>query len=57
MDWVRLCFQAKNKNKIDELIILTESFAAMNRNKQVDFLNYVMENFRKSFLYNYHQLQ
>ena len=54
VDWVRLCFQAKNKNKIDELIILTESFAAMNRNKQVDFLNYVMENFRKSFLYNYH---
>ena len=25
----------------------------MNRAKQVDFLNYVIQNFRKSFLYNY----
>ena len=54
VEWVRLCFQANKKNKIDELIDLTESFAAMNRTKQVDFLKYVIENFRKSFLYNYH---
>lgn len=53
VEWVRLCFQARNKNKIDELIDLTESFASMNRAKQVDFLNYVIESFRKSFLYNY----
>ncbi len=54
VEWVRLCFQANKKNKIDELIDLTESFAAMNRTKQVYFLKYVIENFRKSFLYNYH---
>jgi len=54
VEWVRLCFQANRKNKIDELIDLTESFAVMNRTKQVDFLKYVIENFRKSFLYNYH---
>ncbi len=53
VEWVRLCFQAKNKNKIDALIILTEDLSSMNRQKQVDFLNFVLENFRKSFLYNY----
>ena len=53
VEWVRLCFQANKKNKIDELILLTEKFASMNRTKQVDFLNYVIENFRKSFLHNY----
>ena len=53
VEWVRLCFQANKKNKIDALIILIEDLSNMNREKQVGFLNYVLENFRKSFLYNY----
>ena len=53
VDWVRLCFHANKKNKISELIELTEKFASMNRSRQVQFLNYVIENFRKTFLYSY----
>jgi len=53
VEWVRLCFQANKKNKISELIDLTEKIASMNRNRQIQFLNYVIENFRKTFLYSY----
>ena len=53
VEWVRLCFQANKKNKISELIVLTESFATISRSKQIEFLNSVIDNFRKSFLYNY----
>ncbi len=53
VDWMRLCFQANKKNKISELIDLTEKFSSMNRSKQVRFLNFVTENFRKTFLYSY----
>ena len=50
---MRLCFHANKKNKISELIELTEKFASMNRSRQVQFLNYVIENFRKTILYSY----
>tara|TARA_B100001559_G_C16452006_1_gene599726 strand:- start:233 stop:1303 length:1071 start_codon:yes stop_codon:yes gene_type:complete len=53
VEWVRLCFNANKKNKINDLVDLVEKIASMNRTKQLDFLNYVTENFRKSFLYNY----
>lgn len=54
VEWVRLCFQANKKNRINELVDLTDNLSSMNRTAQVDFLSFVIENFRKSFLYNYH---
>ena len=54
VDWMRLCFQAKQINRISELIRFTENISTLNRSEQVDFLNFVTENFRKTFLYNYH---
>ena len=52
-DWMRLCFQAKKMNRIDELIMFTEGIANLNRSEQIDFLNFTTEHFRKTFLYNY----
>ena len=54
VEWVRLCFQANKRNKINELVDLTDKLSSMNRTTQVEFLNFVIDNFRKSFLYNYH---
>ena len=37
VEWVRLCFQANKKNRISELIDLTEKISSMNRNDKFNF--------------------
>lgn len=53
VEWVRLCFQALKKQKLDLMISWVNDISKLGREKQIAFLEFATEYFRKAFLENY----
>ncbi len=53
VEWVRLCFQALKKQKLDQMVNWVNDISKLGREKQIAFLTFATEYFRKAFLENY----
>ncbi|MGB0868078.1 MAG: ATP-binding protein [Flavobacteriales bacterium] len=53
VEWVRLCFQALKKQKLNLMVQWVNDISKLGREKQIAFLEFAMEYFRKAFLENY----
>ncbi len=53
VEWVRLCFLALKKQKLNLMVDWVNEIAKLGREKQIAFLEFATEYFRKAFLENY----
>ena len=53
IDWVRLCFLAKNKKQVYDLVEWCNNTAALEKTKQLDFVKTSLEIIRFSYLAQY----
>ncbi|MAQ69574.1 MAG: hypothetical protein CMD23_00580 [Flavobacteriales bacterium] len=53
IDWMRLCFLAKTKKSIPDLILWCENMSKTDKNLQLEFLKISLQIIRHAFLLNY----